>query len=81
MLFSLTCAAPSAAQELRSVPITGQSLGGFVIPVEPVIGDIRIEGVRAWTWTVDEPRRAQQLAQLGAISITSNWPDRIMLAL
>ena len=30
-----------------------------------------------WTWTVDEPQRARELAGLGVVSITSNWPDRI----
>ncbi len=30
-----------------------------------------------WTWTVDEPERARELAALGVVSITSNWPDRI----
>lgn len=34
-----------------------------------------------WTWTVDDPARARQLVKLGAVSITSNWPDRIMAAL
>ncbi|MFM7480157.1 MAG: hypothetical protein ACKO4V_03385 [Planctomycetota bacterium] len=58
-LWLLLCATRTDAQELRAVPITGQSLGGFVIPVEPVTGDIRIEGVRAWTWTVDDTQRVQ----------------------
>lgn len=30
-----------------------------------------------WTWTVDEPARARELAKLGVVSITSNWPNRI----
>jgi glycerophosphoryl diester phosphodiesterase len=34
-----------------------------------------------WTWTVDEPSRALELVKLGAISVTSNWPDRILAAL
>ena len=34
-----------------------------------------------WTWTVDDPSRALQLVTLGAISVTSNWPDRILAVL
>ncbi len=48
---------------------------------ERFIRDAAACNLPIWTWTVDEPQRARQLAQLGAVSITSNWPDRIMLAL
>ncbi len=44
------------------------------------IRDAATRNLPIWTWTVDEPQRARQLAGLGAISITSNWPDRIMAA-
>ncbi|MSR28437.1 MAG: hypothetical protein EXS03_02530 [Phycisphaerales bacterium] len=47
------------AQELRDVPITGESLGGFVIPVEPVASEIVIEGVRGWAWDSDDTKRLQ----------------------
>ena len=47
------------AQELRDVPITGESLGGFVIPVEPVASDIVIEAVRGWAWDSDDTKRLQ----------------------
>lgn len=63
---------------------TAQPMGlniGHHYAAERFIRDAAAHDLPIWTWTVDEPRRAQQLAQLGAISITSNWPDRIMLAL
>ncbi len=34
-----------------------------------------------WTWTVNSPKRAQTLTEMGVASITSNHPDRILLAL
>ncbi len=55
----LTVAGESLAQELRDEPITGESLGGFVIPIEPVASDIVLDGVRAWSWTVDDTKRLQ----------------------
>jgi glycerophosphoryl diester phosphodiesterase len=48
---------------------------------ERFIRDAAIHSLPVWTWTVDEPHRALQLARVGASSITSNWPDRIMAAL
>ncbi len=57
---SIACiSVESSAQELRDVPISGQSLGGFVIPIEPVATDIIIDGTRAWAWTVDDTKRLQ----------------------
>ncbi len=47
------------AQELRDVAITGQSMGGFVLPTEPVSSEIVIAGVRAWAWDVDDTKRLQ----------------------
>ncbi len=49
----------SRAQELRDVPITGESLGGFVLPTEPVATDIIIDGVRGWAWDADDTKRLQ----------------------
>jgi len=54
---------------------------GHHYAAERFIRDAAALNLPVWTWTVDEPSRAQQLARLGAVSITSNWPDRIMLAL
>lgn len=54
-----TLSLKTRAQELQDVPITGQSLGGFVLPTEPVVSDIIIEGVRGWAWDVDDTKRLQ----------------------
>lgn len=52
-------ALPGAGGELRDVPITGDGLGGFVIPVRPVESDIRIVGTTCWRWTSDDTLRLQ----------------------
>jgi len=66
--------------QARSAQLMGLNIGHHYA-AERFIRDAVACNLPVWTWTVDEPRRAQQLARLGAISITSNWPDRIMLAL
>jgi len=49
---------PSAsAQELRDVAITGDRLGGFVLPIEPVGTEARFSCVKAWVWKVDDTQR------------------------
>ncbi len=59
-LLALTAAVASThAQELQDVPITGESLGGFVIPVEPVASDIVIQAVKGWAWDSDDTKRLQ----------------------
>lgn len=50
-------ASSSAAQELRNVAITGDRLGGFVLPIEPVESELRISCVKAWSWKVDDTQR------------------------
>lgn len=55
----ITVASVATAQELRDVPITGQSLGGFVIPVEPVASEIVIDAVKGWAWDSDDTKRLQ----------------------
>jgi hypothetical protein len=40
-----------------AIPITGDRLSGFVLPIEPVTGDITINALKAWTWTVDDTKR------------------------
>ncbi len=75
----------ASAQELRDVPITGQSLGGFVLPTEPVSSDIVIAGVRAWAWDVDDTKRIQiegdVRVKFGGYYFSSDvaviWIDRI----
>ena len=59
---------------------TGLNIGHYVA-ADRFIRDAAAHNLPIWTWTVDDPGRARQLAALGAISITSNWPDRIRAAL
>lgn len=49
--------AGSAAAAPSTGAITGDSLTGFVLPVEPVPGDIRLKALRAWTWEVHDTTR------------------------
>ena len=43
----------------REIKITGDRLGGFVLPVLPVESDIRLNGIEAWTWRIDDTLRIQ----------------------
>jgi hypothetical protein len=47
----------AAAQALRDVPVTGDRLSGFVIPILPVKSDLVIDGTRAYSWKVDDTQR------------------------
>jgi hypothetical protein len=47
--------APAHAQ--REIAITGDRLGGFVLPIEPVTGDIVLSALKATAWDVDDTRR------------------------
>lgn len=47
---------------------------------DPFIRGATARNLSVWTWTVDDPLRALELADLGAVSITSNRPDRILAA-
>ena len=49
--------APSPDQSARTIPITGDRLSGFVLPIEPVEADIEFAARRAFTWTVDDTKR------------------------
>ena len=73
------------ARELTDVAITGDRLGGFVLPIEPVTSDIRITSVKAWAWKVDDTQRLQLEGDV-RISVASYefysrkaflWIDRI----
>ncbi len=46
-----------AVAQWETIPVTGDRLSGFVLPVEPVAGDIRLHALRAWGWTVDDTKR------------------------
>ncbi|MGA0873569.1 MAG: hypothetical protein ACO3SJ_11890, partial [Phycisphaerales bacterium] len=37
--------------------ISGQALGGFVLPVTPLEHELSIRGHRAWAWSVDDTQR------------------------
>jgi len=65
--FALVAAPFAAAQELQEVPITGDRLGGFVLPIEPVTSDLRVRCVKAWTWKVDD---TQRLELVGDVRLT-----------
>lgn len=54
---------------------------GHQLAADRFIRAAAVRNLPIWTWTVDDPRRARQLAELGATSITSNCPDRILAAL
>ena len=54
---------PLLAQEKeRTVTITGDRIGGFVLPVLPVESDIILSGLQSWTWKVDDTLRIQLLS-------------------
>jgi hypothetical protein len=48
--------APAALGQ-RSVQITGDRLSGFVLPIEPLTGDIRLRALRGTAWTIDDTKR------------------------
>lgn len=66
--------------QMRLTQVTGLNVSHRVA-ADHFIRSATARNLPVWTWTVDDPARAQQLAKLGAISITSNWPDRILAAL
>ena len=41
----------------RVIDVTGDRLSGFVLPTEPIKGDIVLSALRAQTWTVDDTKR------------------------
>ncbi len=51
---------PALAQNTnptRDIPITGDRLSGFVLPIEPLAGDIELTALRGWAWTIDDTKR------------------------
>jgi hypothetical protein len=50
---------PSAAQDdsPTTIPISGDRLSGFVLPIEPVTGDISLSANEALAWQVDDTKR------------------------
>ncbi|MCE9619283.1 MAG: hypothetical protein K8R92_05195 [Planctomycetes bacterium] len=56
-ILGLLLAGQAAAQLINDVPVTGDRLSGFVLPIVPVQSDLVIEGTRAYSWKVDDTRR------------------------
>lgn len=63
--------------QVRISQVTGLNVGHH-IAADQFIRSATARNLPVWTWTVDDPTRALHLANLGAISITSNWPDRLL---
>ncbi|MFO0961764.1 MAG: hypothetical protein U0625_02535 [Phycisphaerales bacterium] len=49
--------AAGAGAQVTGAPITGDRLGGFVLPVEPGKWPLILKSTRAWTWKVDSTQR------------------------
>jgi len=47
---------PTPAGTVR-MPVSGASLGGFVLPVTPLAEDLELRAARAWVWSVDDTQR------------------------
>ncbi len=83
VLGALPCA-PSAAQ-IEGVPITGDRLGGFVLPVEPGTWNAVFRSTRSSAWKVDSTQRllleGQVNIQLGPYDFYAEqavaWIERI----
>ncbi|MEO2002877.1 MAG: glycerophosphodiester phosphodiesterase, partial [Candidatus Poribacteria bacterium] len=48
---------------------------------EQLVAHAHARGVAVWTWTVDDPARIRELAQLGVDAISSNDPSALVGAL
>jgi lipopolysaccharide assembly outer membrane protein LptD (OstA) len=49
--------AASVASAQSTVQITGDRLGGFVLPIEPLMGNIEMSARNATTWSIDDTKR------------------------
>jgi len=49
---------PEASSGKR-VTVTGDRLGGFVLPIQPIESDIRVFAQQSWSWQVDDTTRIQ----------------------
>jgi hypothetical protein len=69
----------------KTIEITGDRLGGFVLPIEPVDSNISLNAQQAWTWKVDDTIRLQLdgdvQVDVGGYAFSSAeafvWIDRI----
>ncbi|MCZ6835115.1 MAG: hypothetical protein O7G85_05010, partial [Planctomycetota bacterium] len=62
LVSALLVMTPSLAQaqdsaDTRRIKITGDRLSGFVLPIEPVEGDIELQARNANAWTIDDTKR------------------------
>jgi glycerophosphoryl diester phosphodiesterase len=65
--------------QAHNVKATGLNIGHHIAADEFIRG-ATARNLPVWAWTVDDPARALELVQLGAVSITSNQPQRILSA-
>lgn len=80
----MVCGSATAAAQ-QSVAIRGDRLSGFVLPIEPVEGDISFQALRASRWTVDDTQRllleGDVQVRIGAYSFRSQravvWLNRL----
>ena len=56
VMFIFTLPARTADAQ-RVVTITGDRLSGFVLPVEPIPGNMRLQALRGRAWTTDDTKR------------------------
>ena len=47
------------AEPGKTVTVTGDRLGGFVLPIQPINSDIRVVAQQCWSWQVDDTTRIQ----------------------
>jgi glycerophosphoryl diester phosphodiesterase len=48
---------------------------------QELVTEVHQAGLTVWSWTVDDERRFQELLDLGLDSITTNWPERMLLVM
>ena len=49
----------SEPQAGKMVTVTGDRLGGFVLPIQPITSDISLVAQQCWSWQVDDTTRIQ----------------------
>lgn len=63
LLAAAACTACLCAQERnpqgKTVEITGDRLGGFVLPIEPIQSNIILTAHQVWSWQIDDTLRLQ----------------------
>ena len=69
---TLACTAPALAQSER-VPVTGDRLGGFVIPTEPGTWSVQLSSTSAHVWKVDSTQRVYLTGKVRVIMGTYDF--------